>query len=743
MESVSPASAPEPLPRSSSSWVTALQLGALAAAFIVVALTAGLYRWDVWTLVVITVFTITSELTSIDAGPTALRLSGTSLGLVLCAVLLGGGPAALVGVVSVAVGWLRTREGPQQLRNNLATYAWYPLVAGLFFRGAIGLTHVGRPDLGYYLLIFATYVVSMSANFLPIAGFTCYLRRKPMSEMVREAFVPLLPAQLFSALLVMGAVYLVMGLGTPGLVVLGLVFVIFQYLVGELLTSKRRSEELQRVAATDDLTGLPNRERFREVVEQRIAEVQPSRAGFAVMLIDLDRFKEINDTLGHHYGDVLLRDLGPRLVAAIGPDGMVARLGGDEFGVLPPEGAHGLAVLERVVGRLTRCVHQPFAVDELSLEVGASIGIARFPDDGEDSHALLRCADIAMYAAKEAQTDYKVYAAEQNQHSVRRLSVLSDIRHALDSEQIVVHYQPIVDLVDYKVRGAEGLVRWQHPRHGLIPPGAFVQTVEQTDLIGPLTRYVLEHSIAQCAAWRRDGWELSVAVNLSVRNLLDRDLPREIERLLNSYRLPAQALQLEITESMIMSDPDRARATVTRLSGLGVRMSVDDFGTGYSSLANLRSLPIDELKIDKSFVAPMLEDESDLIIVRSTINLAHDLGLRIIAEGVEDRATLERLSLLGCDLAQGFHLSRPLAAEAFNVWLHDAEPVPAGPSPALARPPVSAGAVLLERPAPELDTASALGWNPSSNGESPARTGRPEDWVPAARGSRARRSGRR
>ena len=305
-------------------------------------------------------------------------------------------------------------------------------------------------------------------------------------------------------------------------------------------------------------------------------------------------------------------------------------------------------------------------IDELSLEVGASIGVARFPADGEDAHALLRCADIAMYAAKETQTDYKVYTAEQNQHSVRRLSVLSDIRHALASDEIVVHYQPIIDLDDLKVRGAEGLVRWQHPEHGLIPPGAFVQTVEQTGLIGPLTRHVLERSIAECAAWRRDGRELSVAVNLSVRNLLDRDLPRELGQLLNTYALPADALQLEITESMIMSDPERALATVGRLSALGVRLSVDDFGTGYSSLANLRKMPIDELKIDRSFVSPMLQDESDLIIVRSTINLGHDLGLRVIAEGVEDGATLDELAALGCDLAQGYHVSRPMPADAFN-----------------------------------------------------------------------------
>jgi diguanylate cyclase len=335
---------------------------------------------------------------------------------------------------------------------------------------------------------------------------------------------------------------------------------------------------------------------------------------------------------------------------------------------------HAQFELEPIAAKLTECITEPFSVDELSLEVGASIGIARFPEDGEDSHALLRCADIAMYAAKEAQSEHKLYSAEQNQHSVRRLSVLSDIRHALASDEIVVHYQPIVDLDDLTVTGAEGLVRWQHPEHGLIPPGAFVQTVEQTGLIGPLTRHVLERSIAECTAWRKEGRDLSVAVNLSVRNLLDRDLPKEIERLLSTYSLPPNALQLEITESMIMSDPERAMATVTRLSDLGVRMSVDDFGTGYSSLANLRRLPIDDLKIDRSFVSPMLRDESDLIIVRSTINLGHDLGLRIIAEGVEDGATLRQLALLGCDLAQGYHVSRPMAADAFDEWLKDATP---------------------------------------------------------------------
>jgi diguanylate cyclase (GGDEF)-like protein len=434
------------------------------------------------------------------------------------------------------------------------------------------------------------------------------------------------------------------------------------------------------MATTDDLTGLANRERFRGRLHELIAEATAQKAAFGVILIDLDRFKEINDTLGHHYGDALLRELGPRLAECASAGGLVARLGGDEFAVLPEERTDNIEALEAVAGRLIACVHEPVALDEMTVDVGASIGIARFPHDGDDAHALMRHADIAMYAAKEARTGWKVYAAELDRHSVERLNVISDFRRALDAGEIVVYYQPVVDVDGSRVQGAEGLIRWQHPERGLLPPGAFVQTVEQTALIGPLTRYVLERCIAQCVEWRQSGRDLSVAVNLSVRNLLDRELPVDIQRLLEHYGLPAEALQLEITESMLMSDPERALATVTRLSELGARISVDDFGTGYSSLANLRRFPIDELKIDRSFVSPMLNDESDLVIVRSTINLGHDLGLRVIAEGVEDEATLRRLACLGCDLAQGYHLSKPLPPDLFADWMRALE----SPSPPAA-----------------------------------------------------------
>ncbi len=661
-------------PRTNSSHryrLAVLQSVLLVGAVAVSVLTRGHDRWDIAPLIAIATLVVGSELLSMKATVAETSVSGSSLGIVVAAVLYGGGPAAAIGVLAVLVGWTRLREPGWVLRNNLVNFAWYPLLTALAFRGLVTLAGVGYSDIGRYALVFLAALIALVLNVVATAA-GAHLQRGPraVGRAVVEMVRPVLAAQLFSAVLTAFAAYITIRLGLVGLVMLGVLLGVCQYLLGELFTSRRRGDRLRVMATTDELTGLANRQRFRERIEERIADAA-GLGSFAVLIMDLDRFKEINDTLGHAYGDQLLRELGPRLVAATGADGFVARLGGDEFGVLLASAAGDVRVVDAVVQRLLATVQEPFGVDDLSLEIGASIGVARHPEDGADADALMRCADVAMYAAKEAQTGVKTYAAGQDQHSMRRLSVLSDIRRALSSDEIVVHYQPIVDLEHRSVTGAEGLVRWAHPEHGLIPPGAFVQTVEQSGLIGPLTRHVLEHAIAECARWRADGRDMSIAVNLSVRNLLDRDLPREISRLLDAHHVPAGALHLEITESMIMTDPERAAGTVGRLSELGVRMSVDDFGTGYSSLANLRRLPIDDLKIDRSFVSPMLADESDLIIVRSTINLGHDLGLRIIAEGVEDAETLERLAVLGCDLAQGYHLSRPLDASSFGRWLAD------------------------------------------------------------------------
>ncbi len=644
---------------------------ALGAAAVVAVATAGQANWDIPSLLLLIALTTISELMSVSTGAATLQVSGSFLGLMVAAVLLGGSPAALIGVLSITVGWLHTRERWHYFLNNLAVYAWFPMLGGLFFHAVTQAGQIETDQLGYYLLVFVVFVLALAVNFVMVAAYNWYTGGVSIWHQARDAVVPLISSELFSALLTVAAVFAAVQIGVGGLALFAIVLVVFQSLAGELLASKQRADELHRLATTDDLTGLANREMFRSRLEAEIERCAADGESFGILLIDLDGFKEINDTLGHDYGDVLLQDLGPRLAETIDPAGLIARLGGDEFAVLPGPVPGDLKVLEGTAERLLACVQLPFVVHHLALEIGASIGIARYPDDGDDAHTLLRHADIAMYQAKRAQSAIRHYEPVYDHHSVQRLRLLGDFRRAISAGEIVLHYQPILELGARRVHGAEALVRWQHPERGLLAPDRFIPIIEQTGLISALTRCVLEGAVAQCAAWRAEGDELCVAVNLSVRNLLDRNLPAEVGRLLRANRLPPEALQLEITESMIMSDPERALLTITELSNLGVQLAVDDFGTGYSSLDYLSRLPIDDLKIDRSFVSPMLSDPSNLIIVRSTINLAHDLQLAIIAEGVEDEVTLGRLEELGCDRVQGFHLGRPMPVDAFEAWMRD------------------------------------------------------------------------
>jgi diguanylate cyclase (GGDEF)-like protein len=653
-------------PRESWKIVPAQAIGLLIAG-IVLLLTANWDHWAAGPLIAIALLAILSDLTSVQAGVGKLRVSGTLLGLMLAAVLLGGGPAALLGMMAIAIGWFSSREPPIGLAANLVTYAWFPLASGLFFHAATQSLHVGPNDVAYYFLILPTFVVGLLVNFLVLAGQKCYIERSSILQKTHEVLLPVLAAELFSAVLLAAALFFVVKTGTIGIAILAVILVIFQYLVGELLKSQQRAEELRRKATTDELTGLANREHFSSAVEKRIASARTSGGAFAVMLLDLDRFKEINDTLGHHYGDVILKDLGPRLAECVGPDGLVARLGGDEFAVLPSIRSVSAHALGEASTELLECVRQPIAVDELTLGIGASIGISRFPEDGEDVHDMLRRADVAMYSAKEDHTGCKVYESALDRYSLRRFTVLNDFRRALEEEQFVLHYQPVVSIDGSIVHGAEALIRWEHPQLGLVPPNDFIPIAEQSGLIGSLTHYVLERAVAECTRWQESGRDLSVAVNLSVRDLLDLDLPGQVASVLTAHGLTPDALHLEITESMIMSDPDRALDTVSRLRQLGVQISVDDFGTGYSSLSNLKRLPINELKIDRSFISSLPHDESDLIIVGSTINLGHDLGLNVVAEGVEDEITLKRLANLDCDLAQGYYFGRPLPSNEFVV----------------------------------------------------------------------------
>jgi diguanylate cyclase (GGDEF)-like protein len=435
--------------------------------------------------------------------------------------------------------------------------------------------------------------------------------------------------------------------------------------------SKRLRTEVadhQRQALHDPLTGLPNRTLFRDRVHQSIKQASRNKSVLAVMLLDLDRFKEINDTLGHHYGDLLLQQIGPRLTKLLRDTDSVARLGGDEFAVLMINVPDPTAVVH-VADKIRRELQKPFRVQGLSLHADASIGIAVHPHHGSDVDTLLQRADVAMYMAKAGGTGRELYTADRDENSPGRLALMGELSHAIDAGELVLHYQPKVHLRTGEVKGVEALVRWNHPMRGLLPSGEFVPIAENTGLIEPLTMDTLRMAIKQARGWLDEGRELTVSVNLSVRSLLHTNLAREVEFLLTRFKVPPHNLELEITESSIMADPTRARATLVQLASMGVRLSIDDFGTGHSSLAYLKRLPVHALKIDKSFVINMASDDNDLVIVQSTIDLAHNLGLEVVAEGVESEEVWNRLRSLGCDMAQGFWRGRPVKAEelAFAV----------------------------------------------------------------------------
>jgi diguanylate cyclase (GGDEF)-like protein len=419
----------------------------------------------------------------------------------------------------------------------------------------------------------------------------------------------------------------------------------------------------------DTLTGLPNRAQLQRAMTAALDEVAAGRApGATVMILDLDQFKEVNDTLGHHQGDTLLVEVAARLTTAVGELGTVARLGGDEFAVLLPRSADEDRAL-RVGRRIVRALEQPVALDGLEVEVGASVGIALAPHHATDPAALLKRADVAMYGAKSSGRRVRLYEPDQDVTDPRRLTLVSELRAALQDGSIAVHVQPKARLDSGRVVGVEALVRWDHPELGWVPPEEFVGVAERSGLIGLLTTRVLDAALAACADWRRHGLDLDVAVNLSARSLQDADLVEEVTRLLRRHGVPADRLTLEVTEGSVMADPARAVALLHQLRDLGVRLSVDDFGTGYSSLSYLQRLPVQEVKIDRSFVSALREDGENVAIVRAIVDLGRHLGLEVIAEGVEDDATWRRLAAMGCDLAQGWHIARPMPIEELAPWL--------------------------------------------------------------------------
>lgn len=426
-------------------------------------------------------------------------------------------------------------------------------------------------------------------------------------------------------------------------------------------------QDLERMAYTDALTKLPNRARFLDFLQEAIRQAQREHKSFVLFIMDLDRFKDINDTLGHHVGDALLTQVAERLHGKLRESDFLARLGGDEFAVLMPSVSRREATI--AARMLLQMLHVPFPVEEQRLVVGGSIGIALYPDHGVDANTLIQRADVAMYAAKRDNSGFAFYDVGQDRHSRSRLELIGELRQALEQNQFELYYQPQICLASNQVVAVEALARWCHPREGLVLPEVFVPLLEQTGLIRSLTSWALRAAVECGRTLQERGFPVTVAVNLSTRDLRDYRLVDALSEQIEARQTVPSWLELEITESALMNDPERARGVLARLSEMGLRLTIDDFGTGYSSLALLRRLPVDAIKIDKSFVSSMVRDADDAAIVRASVDLAHNLGKRVIAEGVENEETLTRLRKFDCDMVQGHHVSRPLTAAELLDWL--------------------------------------------------------------------------
>ncbi|NHZ66324.1 putative bifunctional diguanylate cyclase/phosphodiesterase [Massilia genomosp. 1] len=432
----------------------------------------------------------------------------------------------------------------------------------------------------------------------------------------------------------------------------------------------KREQEIGRLAYWDALTDLPNRAQFVRLLGEALEQARQREHVVFVLMMDLDRFKHVNDVMGHAFGDALLQKVAGRLRALLvesHPQAQLARLGGDEFVVLLP--ASSIDHAHKVAAGILRALEAPLSLDDQTVDIGAGLGMAAFPINGADPESLLSMAEVAMYAAKQRNDGAVAYDAAMDKSSAKSLGLLTELRNAIERNEFRLHVQPKIRLDTGEVVGVESLVRWVHPERGNVFPDEFIPFAEQTGFIRVLTRWVLDQSGALCSELQRQGIYLKISVNLSTRDLLDQDLPAKFKEILTRHQLSAGSFCLEITESAIMDDPVRAQQTLERLHTMGVDLSIDDFGTGYSSLAYLKRLPVDELKIDKSFVLNMENDIGDTKIVRSTIDLGHNMGLRVVAEGIESEAVWRLLAALGCDQGQGYFMSRPIAADKLVGWI--------------------------------------------------------------------------
>ena len=552
------------------------------------------------------------------------------------------------------------------LRQARPSAGWCAMGLALLVLAVGDVAHLVQASAGSYVP--GTWLDGTWPAALAVVGASAWVRpangpRVPLSQTLVIA-IPLFSAT-FAVLLVLSA-SVVPDDGSRLPVWLAVATILVALVRSAFtLTEFRVLSDAHRQARTDDLTGLSNRRHFLEVLETCL--LRSPQPQVAVLHLDLDRFKEVNDSFGHSVGDSLLEKVSLRLRGALRPEDLLARLGGDEFAVVlvDVDREDAIAVAERIADALC----DPFALDTMSVHVDVSIGVALCPEHADDALGLLQRADSAMYVAKALRAGVSVFEPESGGGARSRLQTLEELRAALENDQLELYYQPKVELSTDTVVGVEALVRWQHPTRGLLYPDAFLPLAEKAGLMQPLSLCVLGRALRDVSAWRADGHDLSVAVNLSVSNLQDPGLPHQVGLLLDANGVPARALELEITEDILMADADKAQSVLAGLRALGVGLSVDDYGTGYSSLAYLRALPVDELKLDRSFVTNMDTDARAAAIVESTISMAHRLGMVMVAEGVETQDVADRLRLWGCDLAQGYYLSRPVPAERLLAWL--------------------------------------------------------------------------
>ncbi len=654
------------LPASASRYLVCVYAAAAAAVVWFLVPHAPLTQVDPKVLILLAVFTLLGELRPINAPLGREGLELTTSNTFAFAILIAAGPAmaALTLAASAMIADVVGRKSWWKVLFNAAQYVLCIVAAGVavdLLKGPVdeGQTMMLSSNRALFAAIAAALVffvtnVSLTGVALALA------QRLPLLSVFRQDFAYQTIAN--TALLALAPVAVVVG--SANVLLLPLLLVP----LGVAYRSASVSLEKEHQARHDSLTGLPNRLLFHQRTDEAIRDAARHGTIAAVMLIDLDRFKEVNDTLGHHVGDRILQWVGPRLQQAVRPGDTVARLGGDEFGVVLPGLPDEDAAID-VARRLSEALSQPIQIDGLSLSTTGSIGVTLYPEHGADVDTLMRRADVAMYVAKDRHRPWTTYHPSLDHNSTSRLALVGELQSALDDGQLVVHYQPKVSVATQRATGAEALVRWEHPRQGIVPPSDFIPIAEQTGLIHALTDFVIGQALAECTRWSAQGHDISVSVNLSPRTLLDPDFPAFVEEQLDRAGLQPHRLVLEITETMIMADPERSRQGLAELRRLGVKLSVDDYGTGHSSLSYLKQLPINEMKIDKSFITNMSEDHSDAVITRSTVDLAHRLGLTVVAEGVETAETARLLASIGCDEAQGYYFSRPMSSASFLAWL--------------------------------------------------------------------------